>query len=289
MPAAGGTPAERLTTLAPGEVTHRWPQVLPGGRAVLYTVSAVQGNYTNAWLAVQPLPSGTPHSVQPGGSYGRYLPSGLGSPKRGEREGGHLTWVHDGTLFAAPFDLATLAVTGPAVPVVPGVMSSITSGGAQVEVSRTGHARVPSGRRERVGGPARLADPRRENDAAQGHAGQLGRRADRPGRPPAGLLATRTGRSRTCGRYDVEREAPTRLTSDSGVNRNPVWTPDGQRLVYASSGGGGVVNLYWQRADRSGDATRLTTSPNVQYPGSWDPRGRLLAFQENRPETGAAI
>ncbi len=56
VPAAGGT-AERLTTLAQGEGTHRWPQVLPGGRAVLYTVSAIVGDLTNAWLAVQPLPT----------------------------------------------------------------------------------------------------------------------------------------------------------------------------------------------------------------------------------------
>ena len=131
VPAAGGT-AERLTTPAPGEATHRWPQVLPGGRAVLYTVSAVTGNFTNAWLAVQPLPTGTPHIVQRGGSYGRYLPSG------------HLTWVHDGTLFAAPFDLATLAVTGPAVPVVPGVVSSITRQRAGGGVAHR-HARVPPG------------------------------------------------------------------------------------------------------------------------------------------------
>ena len=99
VPAAGGM-AEPLTTLAQGEVTHRWPQVLPGGRAVLYTVSATLTSHTNAWLAVQPLPTGTAHIVQRGGSYGRYLPSG------------HLTWVHDGVLFAAPFDLATLAVSG---------------------------------------------------------------------------------------------------------------------------------------------------------------------------------
>src|SRR5438046_1475370 len=57
---------------------------------------------------------------------------------RAEREGGHLTWIHDGALFAAPFDLATLAVNGPAVPVVPSVLSSTASGNAQVQVSHTG-------------------------------------------------------------------------------------------------------------------------------------------------------
>jgi eukaryotic-like serine/threonine-protein kinase len=101
-------------------------------------VSTTTGNFTNAWLAVQPLPTGMPQVVYRGGSYGRYLSSGLGSPKRAERQGGHLTWVHDGTLFAAPFDLAALVVTGPAVPVVPGVVSSTNNGSAQVDVSHSG-------------------------------------------------------------------------------------------------------------------------------------------------------
>src|SRR5262249_6283690 len=87
--------------------------------------------------------------------------------------------------------------------------------------------------------------------------------------------------------YDAARDAPTRLTSNPGADRTPVWTPDGQRLVYSSSSGSGdALNLYWQRADSSGDATRLTTSPNPQSPGSWHPSGRLLAFSEIRAQTG---
>ena len=86
--------------------------------------------------------------------------------------------------------------------------------------------------------------------------------------------------------YDAARDALTRLTSDHGTDRTPVWTPDGRRLVYASSRSGGTPNLSWQRADGSGDATRLTTSPNAQLLGSWHPSGRVLAFQENRPQTG---
>ena len=89
--------------------------------------------------------------------------------------------------------------------------------------------------------------------------------------------------------YDAARDALTRLTSDPGLDRNPVWTPDGQGLVYSSSRTGAELNLYWQRADGSGEPTRLTTSPNQQSPGSWHPSGRFLAFGETRPQTGTDL
>ena len=89
--------------------------------------------------------------------------------------------------------------------------------------------------------------------------------------------------------YDAARDALTRLTFDPGADRNPVWTPDGRRLVYALAQRRRDVNLYWQRADGSGDATRLTTSPNQQFPGSWHPSGRFLAFHEIRPQTGTDL
>jgi hypothetical protein len=284
--ATSGKAAEPLTTLAQGEATHRWPQVLPGGRAVLYTVSAVTGNFANAWLAVQPLPTGTPTIVQRGGSYGRYLRSGLGSSRRAEREGGHLTWVHNGTLFAEPFDLATLTATGLAVQVVQGVVSGATNGGAQVEVSRTGTlVYLPGGETASTAPLDWLTrdgktTPLRSTPAAWNgvQIAPVGRR----------LAFSLTDTNSNVWTYEIGRDLPRQLTFDAGAVRSPIWTPNGERLVYAASRSG-APNLYWQRADGSGDATRLTTSPNTQYPGSWDPSGRLLAFQEDRPGTGTDL
>jgi WD40-like Beta Propeller Repeat len=86
---AGGT-AEPLTSLAEGEVIQVWPQVLPGSKAVLYTSSGTTGAYNDADLVVHVLPHGPRKVVQRGGYHGRYLSSG------------HLVYIHDGTLFAAP-------------------------------------------------------------------------------------------------------------------------------------------------------------------------------------------
>jgi len=60
-----------------------------------------------------------------------------------------------------------------------------------------------------------------------------------------------------------------------------VWTPDGRRLVLTSNRADkSVSNLYWQRADGTGDAQRLTESRHFQQPASWHPNGRFLAFEE---------
>ena len=85
-----GGKAAPLAALAEGEVIQVWPQILPGGKGVLYTGSGVPGAYNDANIMVQPLSGGTPKVVHRGGYHGRYLASG------------HLVYIHDGTLFAAP-------------------------------------------------------------------------------------------------------------------------------------------------------------------------------------------
>src|SRR2546425_1178203 len=118
----GGMPGQ-VTPLAEGEASQRWPQVLPGGKAVLFTGSRAIRAYDDAYLVVQPLPTGARTIVQREAYHGRYLPSG------------HLVYIHDGTLFGAPFDLDRLAVTGPSVPVLESVETSAATGGAQLRGS----------------------------------------------------------------------------------------------------------------------------------------------------------
>ena len=83
----------------------------------------------------------------------------------------------------------------------------------------------------------------------------------------------------------MERETLSRLTFDEGSDHDPVWTPDGKWVAFASDRGGRAINLYWKRADGTGDAERLTESSNIQIHRSWSPDGNVLAFHELSSET----
>src|SRR5207245_159650 len=98
---ASGT-AQPLTTLdkQAGEVTHRWPQFLPGGKTVMFTSSVNGQNYEDSDIVVYSTASGQRKTVQRGGFHARYVPTG------------HIVYIHEGTMFAVPFDLRRLEVTG---------------------------------------------------------------------------------------------------------------------------------------------------------------------------------
>jgi Tol biopolymer transport system component len=273
---AGGKP-EALTTLAEREMTQRWPQVLPGGKAVLYMgASTTGGTYDDANLVVQPLPTGTRKVVVRGGHYGRYLPSG------------HLVYVHQGTLFAVPFDLDRLEATGQPVPVLEGVTSG-GAGGAQFAVSANGtlvYAPGPSAR-----GDAPIHWMGRDGRATALRA--ISADWSEPHFDPTGRLLAmdiNDGKQTDVWVYDWARDTLSRLTFDAGENRNPVWTPDGKRIVFSSNrADGSTPNLYWQRADGTGEVQRLTDSKKIQYAASWHPSGKFLAFTEPNAQSGADL
>ena len=273
---AGGTTAV-LTDLEAGQFTHRWPQVLPGGNAIMYTAHTSVTGFDDAIVVVQPIPDGVPRVVQRGGYYGRYLPSG------------HLVYMHKGTLFAVPFDLPRLAPTGQAVPVIEGVRAYSggsgggSAGSAQVAWTGDGVAIYVAGQDGPDESPFQWIDRTgnvtflRVTPTAWGnpHFSPDGRRL---------AIDIRTGQTDVFV-YEWARDTLTRVTFDAAEDMKPIWTPDGRRLAFRSSRDGNF-NLYWQRADGSGDVQRLTESQNLQTPTSWHPSGKVLAFYETRQTTG---
>jgi Tol biopolymer transport system component len=88
--------------------------------------------------------------------------------------------------------------------------------------------------------------------------------------------------------FDLARETLTRLTFGPPAN-TPLWTPDGARLVYQTGGGGNNGGMYWQPADGSGDAERLSSADRQHVNGSWSPDGQVLAFVEISDASGATF
>ena len=123
--AAGGTPQALTKPAEDGEDADRWPQILPGGQAVLFTSGGSLANYQRTNIEVLLLRTGQRKIVQRGGHFGRYLPSG------------HLVYVHEGTLFAVPFDLDRLEARGTPVPVLEDVADSF-GGAGQFDFARNG-------------------------------------------------------------------------------------------------------------------------------------------------------
>ncbi len=275
VPASGGLP-EPLTTLDAHETTQRWPQILPGGKAVLYSSlsQADDSDFDKGNLVIQPLPTGARKVVQRGGYYGRYMPSG------------QLVYLHNGAIFAAAFDPVHLEVTSSPVPVVESVISNTTGGAAMFAVSASGTLVYrPRGPAATLNRPIEWMDRSGKSTSlrpAPAHWTNLNFGPD--GRTVAYDIFD--GKQTDIWVNDWSRDRLTRLTTSTTHSMMPVWTPDGRRIAFASQRGEKAIhttfNLYWQRADGTGDVQRLTESTNLQLPGSWHPSGKFLAFQEER-------
>jgi serine/threonine-protein kinase len=273
VPDSGGAP-KPVTRLEKGEVTHRWPEFLPGGKAVLFASSATNASWINAQVAVQLVGTGERRNLIQGGTQPRYAPSG------------HLVYAQGGSLMAVPFDPQRLAATGGAIPVVEGVLQSGYSGAAQYSFSATGSlAYVPGGvqvsqRRlvwvDRKGVEQVLPAPTRSYRTPR--LSPDGRR----------LAATIDESDSYIWLYDFARDTLTRLTFQGNYDLMGAWTPDGKRIAFDSTREG-PQNLFWQMADGSGGIERLNTSEYPQVPMSWSPDGQVLAFTEINPTTGYDI
>jgi protein kinase-like protein/WD40 repeat protein len=270
---AGGGSASVLTRpdRSKGEGDHFWPELLPGGQGVLFTIRALTGGVDADEVAVLDLRTGNSKVLVRGGSHGHYVSTG------------HLVYAAAGTLRAVSFDLARLETRGTPVPVVPAVLTTFL-GAADAVVADDGTLVYVSGANliPGEGVPRFLVWVDRS-----GHETPI------PA-PPRPYLYPRLAPdgSRIALRvvddkqdlwiWDLARQTLTRATFDAAPENWPVWTPDSRRLIFSSERSG-ARNLFWQPADGTGTLERLTDSRKIQNGMNVTPDGKRLIFTENGP------
>ena len=258
-----------------GEADHMWPELLPGGRAVLFTIVAVTGGLDAAQVAVLNLQTGTRTILVRGASHAHYLPSG------------HLIYAAAGTLRAVAFDLARLETRGTPVQAVPDVVMT-TTGGVDAVVAGNGTLAYVSG-----GGGVGLAQRTLVWVDRKGQETPIPappRVYAQPRLSPDGTRVAAAAQDQELDIWvlDLGRTALTRVTFDPDFDSYPVWTRDGLRVIFSSQRTG-ARNLFWQAADNTGAVERLTDSPNQQNAVSVSPDGRRLIFTETAPKTGEDV
>jgi len=275
IPAAGGTPAA-VTHLdaARSEITHRWPQFLPGAKAVLFTGSSDNNFFGHSSVEAAPLDTGVPKVLVENAYFGRYL------------TGGYLAYVSQGTVFVAPFDPQALKVTGTAIPVMQGVNYDISNGSAQLSISKDGTAVHLDGGSAGQNLNVALLDRKGNSSVLLG--GQPDAASPRLS-PDGKRLAFQQGTGNILV-YDMVRGTTSRVTLGTAGASWPLWTPDGERLTYShphTTPKGSGQAIYWKRFDGSGEEEPLTPDILNAYPSSWSPDGRVLAFQRLSEKDGS--
>jgi Tol biopolymer transport system component len=270
VPAAGGTPQAITKPGDKGEVAHRWPQVLPGGQAVLFTGTTVNGAYDNAGIEVLSLKSGEWKVVQRGGYFGRYLPSG------------HLIYMHQGALFAVGFDLDRLEVRGTPAPVLEDVAANAASGGGQFDVAQNGTLVYLSGTSTANWLVAWMDSAGKTQPLVPAPGSFYSPRFSPDGNRLALAVGSATGNDIQV--YDWQRDTMTPLTFAQTNCFSPVWTPDGRHIAFESRSPG-ANSIRWVRADGAGEAQQLLESKGEMRAYSFSPDGKRLAFEESGVDT----
>ena len=261
VPAGGGEP--RALTEPEAGVVHVWPRFVPGGEAVLYSSS--QGSLDSLEVAVVSLDTGEQRTLVRG-TDGTITASG------------HLVFGRQESLWAVPFDSDRLAVSGEPVPMVEGVQVNgggwaqyaLADDGTLVYLPETG---VTRGATEFVW-----------VDRVTGEETPLGTQAQAYDYPRISPDGTRVAvdvndQQQDIWVWDLSGETLARLTFDAAQEQYPIWTPDGQRVIF-SSVRAGVPALLWKAADGTGAAEPLGESERTRYPQAVAPDGSVVVVWE---------
>ena len=283
VPANGGA-TERVVAAKESELMQG-PQLLPDGDSLLFTVGESLGDSSNlglvgdeTWtksrIVVQGLKSGERATLIEGGTAARYLPSG------------HLVYAVGGVLMARAFEPRRRTFTSEAVPVIEGIsptrLGQFATGSAQMSVSETGSLVY-------IPGPATVSALDQRDLIVVDRSGAIEplklppAMYEHPRVSPNGkqiVFDIDDGKSANVWIYDLSGTTSSRQLTFEGRNRFPIWSPNGQRVVYQSEREG-ASGIFWQAADGATPAERLVAAEHGVYsvPDSWTPDGKVLFFQ----------
>ncbi len=273
-----GSGSHQITTVLDTalETAHTWPQLLPDGTSVLFTVIGPSGGWGDASLVVQDIASGERRAVIEQATYGRYVSTG------------HLIYAQaDGTVLAVPFDLKHLRLTGDPFPVASEVRVAYWGGAASFAVSDGGTLAFIQGTTETLYLLNWLA---RDGEVVR----QLGPplNAAYPNVSPDGRRIAFTHRQHDHNDiWLVDAAGGTRehFTFQSTEDESPVWSPDGQRIAYSSAWTGQARRIYVKPVDGSSDPELIYTGDYHLHLTDWSPDAQWFAFYQFHPETGTDI
>ncbi len=263
---AGGEP-QSLTDLGETDISHRWPQWLPDGETVLFTsLNEGSDNFEGANLEVLTVATGERRVVHRGGYHGRYV------------ETGHILYVHEGTLFALPFDLKKLEARGSQMPVLEDLDATVVQGAAQFDVSKNGVLVYAAESQQGDPFPIVWVDRHGRTESLWAEPGLYANPELSPDGRKLSLSMLR-GNNLDVWIYDLVRKVATRLTFDEGYDADQVWSPDSRTIAFSSNRGDGNNSIYRKAADGSGEVEVVVEAGEMPalYPTSWSPDGKWLA------------
>jgi Tol biopolymer transport system component len=272
VPANGGTP-EFLVKMDASEIATA-PQFLPESDSVLFALASTVNNERQVrWQVVaQSLKTGERKLLVPNACCARYLRTG------------HIVYASisplGASLLAVPFDAKHLRLTGEPMQVVEGIRGATANGLAHFSVAETGTLIYIPGRAGVSSEQLDLALVDRKGRIAPLNLPPAA--YEQPRLSPDGkkvVYSIYDGKEANIWIYDLSgTSAPRRLTY-GGRNRFPIWSGNGERIAFQSDREGDPA-IYWQRADISGTAERLTKPEmgSVHIPESWSPNGETILF-----------
>ncbi len=264
-----------FTTLdtASGEFDHLWPDVLPNGKGVLFTVASRVKNSTldllSYSIAVADIPSGKHRVLVNNAKFARYAVSG------------HLLYVtSDRKLMVAPFDQGSMKVTGEPALLSDGMRLG-NLGSADLTVSATGTLLYGTG----GGQPSnQLVWVSRDGKVQPVDSMWKGLFRSPAVSPDGSQLAVERGSEVWIKQLDGGPSL--RLAFEGSENTFPSWTPDGRSITYTSTASNSY-DIWTKKADGSAPAVRQLHMDRGVFGPVWSPDGTWLVFRTDASATGS--